>query len=65
MHDRQRIEEILHRVNNLLATIEVQTEVANTIGTQQAFADALRMIVESAQRTRAALSQRGDADEAS
>lgn len=50
-----RIEDVLHRVNNLLGTIEIQSEVARTIGTQDALIEAIDHIVESARRTRAEL----------
>lgn len=49
---RSPFEELAHRINNLLGTIEVQAEVARTMGTLEAHANALRLIVESAGRTR-------------
>ena len=55
--DSPRIEDILHRVNNLLGTIEIQSEVARTIGTSEALSEAIDHIVESARRTRADLEQ--------
>lgn len=64
MTDSQRIDHILHRVNNLLGTIEIQSEVARTIGTTDALAEAMDHIVESARKTRADLDEiranRGD-----
>ena len=53
--DSQRIDDILHRVNNLLGTIEIQSEVARTIGTTDALTEAIDHIVESARKTRADL----------
>ena len=50
--ERSRFDELAHQVNNLLATIEIQGEVARTIGSEQAFRDALEMIRSSADRTR-------------
>jgi len=50
--ERSRFDELAHQVNNLLATIEIQAEVARTLGSEQAFRDALQLIHESAQRTR-------------
>ena len=44
-------DELVHRINNLLGTIEVQSEVARAANTLAAHADALRLIVESARRT--------------
>lgn len=62
--DSQRTDDILHRVNNLLGTIEIQSEVARTIGTTEALTEAIDHIVESARRTRAELDElraaRGD-----
>jgi hypothetical protein len=46
-------DELVHRVNNLLGTIEVQAELARHEGTLAAHATALVHIVESAARTRA------------
>lgn len=48
---RTPFEELVHRVNNLLGTIEIQAEVAQALGTQEACLDALRRIVESARKT--------------
>jgi hypothetical protein len=45
-------DELVHRVNNLLGTIEVQTEVAGLDGSLAAHREALRHIAESAARTR-------------
>lgn len=53
--DSSRIADILHRVNNLLGTIEIQSEVARTIGTTDALTEAIEHIVESARKTRAEL----------
>lgn len=62
--DSQRIDDILHRVNNLLGTIEIQSEVGRTIGTTDALTEAIDHIVESARKTRAELDElrarRGD-----
>lgn len=55
--DRSPIDDILHRVNNLLGTIEIQSEVARTIGTTEALTEAIDHIVESARRTRADLDE--------
>ena len=52
MTDRSRFDELAHQVNNLLATIEIQAEVARSVASQQACEDALRLIADSAQRTR-------------
>ena len=49
--ERALVDEVLHRVNNLLATIEVQSEVARTVDTSEAMRQALEFIVESARRT--------------
>ncbi len=48
---RTPFDELVHRVNNLLGTIEVQAEVARSDGSLQAHAAALAQIVESARRT--------------
>jgi hypothetical protein len=48
---RTPFEELVHRVNNLLGTIEIQAEVAQATGTTEACLDALRRIVESARKT--------------
>ncbi len=58
--DSPRIEDILHRVNNLLGTIEIQSEVARTIGTTDALKEAIDHIVESARKTQADLDQLRD-----
>jgi len=55
--DSPRIEDILHRVNNLLGTIEIQAEVARTVGTNDALMEAIDHIVASARRTRDDLDQ--------
>ncbi|MBM3974363.1 MAG: hypothetical protein FJ301_09725 [Planctomycetes bacterium] len=44
-------DELVHRVNNLLGTIEIQAEVAKALGDAAAYADAMQKIVESARRT--------------
>ncbi len=46
-------DELVHDVNNLLSTIEIQAGLARTEGTLPAHADALAHIVESARRTQA------------
>jgi signal transduction histidine kinase len=51
MATRAAVEELLHRINNLLGTIRLQSEVAKTLGTPAAYAEALRLIVESSART--------------
>ena len=55
MSDRSPVEDILHRVNNMLGTIEIQSEVARSIGTVEAMTQALDLIVASARRTRGEL----------
>lgn len=50
-------EDLLHRVNNLLGTIEIQAEVAAAEGTVEAHRSALELIVDSARRTAAELAQ--------
>lgn len=45
--------DLLHRVNNLLATIETQCEVAQALGTHDACREALQLIRDSARRTQA------------
>ena len=52
MTERSRFDDLAHQVNNLLATIEIQGEVARTVATEEAYRDALRLIAESAERTR-------------
>lgn len=49
---RSPFDELVHRVNNLLGTIEVQVEVAGLEGSLAAHREALRHIAESARRTR-------------
>jgi len=44
-------EDLLHRVNNLLGTIEIQAEVAAAEGTLQAHRSAIEQILASARRT--------------
>ncbi|MGK0154022.1 MAG: hypothetical protein ACI9SE_000973 [Neolewinella sp.] len=55
--DSPRIEDVLHRVNNLLGTIEIQSEVARMVGTADALTEAIDHIVESARKTRAELDE--------
>jgi len=50
---KNAFDELVHRVNNLLGTIEIQAELARSDGTLGAHAEALVRIVESAQRTAA------------
>lgn len=50
---RTAFDELVHRVNNLLGTIEIQAELARSDGTLSAHADALARILESAARTSA------------
>ena len=50
---RAPIEDLLHRVNNLLGTFEVQAEVARATNTEAALRAALAVITESAARTNA------------
>lgn len=45
-------DELAHRVNNLLGTVELQVEVARADGTLAAHATALTHILESARRVR-------------
>lgn len=47
--------DLLHRVNNLLGTIEIQRAVAEASGTLEAHREALRLIGESAARAAAEL----------
>lgn len=49
---RTPFEELEHRVNNLLGTIEIQIELARSEGSLAAHAEALGHIAESAKRTR-------------
>ena len=53
--ERSPFEDVVHRVNNLLATIDIQVEVARGDGSAAALADALRLIQDSARRTRVEL----------
>lgn len=48
---RSPFDELVHRINNLLGTIQVQAELARAVGTLDAHAAALRLIAESATRT--------------
>jgi hypothetical protein len=48
---RTPFEELLHRVNNLLGTIEIQAEVAAADDTVEAYRAAMALIVASARRT--------------
>ncbi len=48
---RTAFEDLVHRVNNLLGTIEVQIEVANAEGSLDAYRSALALIQASARRT--------------
>jgi hypothetical protein len=48
---RPPFDELVHRVNNLLGTIELQAELARSDGSMAAHTEALRHIVESARRT--------------
>jgi len=48
---RSALDDLLHRVNNLLGTIAMQCEVARTLDTHEACRQALQLIQESAQRT--------------
>lgn len=52
MTERTDVDDILHSVNNLLGTIEIQSEVARSIGTVESMTQALDFIVRSARRTR-------------
>jgi len=49
---RSDVDDILHSVNILLGTIEIQSEVARSIGTVESMTQALDFIVRSARRTR-------------
>ena len=49
---RTAFDELVHRVNNLLGTIEIQAELARNDATLSAHVDAMAHIVESARRTR-------------
>ena len=48
---RTPFDELVHRVNNLLGTIEVQAELARIDGTLPVHATALQQILDSARRT--------------
>ena len=48
---RTPFEDLVHRVNNLLATIEIQGEVARSEGTLAAHRLALAAIADAARRT--------------
>jgi hypothetical protein len=48
---RTPFEDLVHRINNLLGTIEIQAEVARIDGTLEGHEEALRTIVASAQKT--------------
>jgi hypothetical protein len=48
---RAPIDDLLHRVNNLLGTIQMQVAAARALDDQQACLDALRLIAEAAERT--------------
>ncbi len=48
---RAPIDDLLHRVNNLLGTVELQVAAANAVDTKAAMQTALRLIAESARRT--------------
>lgn len=48
---RTPFDELVHRLNNLLGTIEIQAELAASEGSLVAHQQALRLIVDSARRT--------------
>jgi hypothetical protein len=48
---RTPFDDLVHRVNNLLATIEIQAELARGDGTLAAFTQALASIADAAART--------------
>jgi len=50
-------EDLAHRINNLLGTIEIQAEVAGAEGTLEAHQKALEFITTSAQETRRELGE--------
>ena len=54
---RTPFDELAHRVNNLLGTIEIQCELARVEGSVAACSEALRHIEESARRTREELAR--------
>jgi hypothetical protein len=45
------IDDLLHRVNNLLGTIQVQVAAAAAVATKEASDQALRLIAAAAERT--------------
>jgi len=49
---RAPIDDLLHRINNLLGTIQLQVAAATALDDKKACLDALRLIAESAERTR-------------
>jgi two-component sensor histidine kinase len=51
MSEPMRIEDLLHRVNNLLAVIQTQVEVARALSTEAAQREALVAIEAAAVRT--------------
>lgn len=48
---RTPFDELVHRLNNLLGTIEIQAELATSDGSLPAHQQALALIVESARKT--------------
>ena len=54
---RSQLDEVVHRVNNLLGTIEIQAEVARGDGSAAAYAAAMQLIVDSAKRTQSELAR--------
>lgn len=48
---RTPFDELVHRLNNLLGTIEIQAELAASDGSLPAHQQALALIVESARKT--------------
>ena len=48
---RTPLEDLLHRVNNLLGTIEIQADVAAAIDDLDGYRNAMRLILESARKT--------------
>lgn len=61
---RSPFDELVHRINNLLGTIEIQSEVARMAGTLEAHAEALQLIGESARRTKDEVQRLRDAGRA-
>jgi signal transduction histidine kinase len=55
--DKDAIASLLHRLNNLLAVIEVQAEVARTLDTHAAYRQAVELIRQAAARTDAAVKE--------